>query len=150
MAIAAPLTLREGDRARLEALARSAVAWPRSGATSTDHADVSGGFDEPEIGRKTWATRPKVTSWRNRYATAGIDALVDLPRPGRPPVVDELGVVATTLAHGGPSTSAFGVSQWSSRLLDQHLGISFTTVRTWRKWGLQPDVGTFTFAADRK
>jgi hypothetical protein len=66
------------------------------------------GLTNTEIGRQTGATWPTVISWRNRYATAGIDALVDLPRPGRSPVVNELEGVATTLAHGGPPTTASG------------------------------------------
>jgi transposase len=109
------------------------------------------GLTNTEIARRTGATRPTVISWRNRYATAGINALGDLPRPGRPPVVDELEVVATTLAHGGRPPAHLGVSQWSSRLLGQHLGVSFTTVvRIWHKWGIQPDVERFTFAIGLK
>jgi transposase len=97
------------------------------------------GLTNAEIVRRTGSTRPTVISWRNRYATGGINALGDLPRPGRPPVVDELDVVATTLADGGRPPAHLGVSQWSSRLLGHHLGISFATVaRIWRKWGIEP------------
>jgi len=149
--IAAPLTLREGDRGRLEALARSALARPSLVQRARIVLMSAEGLTNTEIAHRTGATRPTVISWRNRYATAGINALGDLPRPGRPPVVDELEVVATTLAHGGRPPAHLEVSQWSSRLLGQHLGVSFTTVvRIWRKWGIQPDVETLPFATDLK
>ncbi|HET9118841.1 MAG TPA: helix-turn-helix domain-containing protein [Pseudonocardiaceae bacterium] len=150
MATAAPLTLREGDRARLEALARSVSARPSVVQRARIVLMSAEGLTNTEIARQTGATRPTVISWRNRYAAGGINALGDLPRPGRPPAVDELEVVATTLANGGRPPAHLGVDQWSSRLLGQHLGISFATVaRIWRKWGIQPDhVETFTFATD--
>lgn len=150
MATAAPLTLREGDRGRLEALARSVSARPSVVQRARIVLMSAEGLTNTEIARRTGATRPTVISWRNRYAAGGINALGDLPRPGRPAEVDELEVVATTLANGGRPPAHLGVNQWSSRLLGQHLGISFATVaRIWRKWGIQPDhVETFTFATD--
>ncbi len=150
MAIAAPLTLREGDRGRLEALTRSASARPSLAQRARIVLMSAEGLTNTEIARRTGATRPTIISWRNRYVAGGINALGDLPRPGRPAAVDELEVVATTLANGGRPPAHLGVNQWSSRLLGQHLGISFATVaRVWRKWGIQPDhVETFTFATD--
>ncbi len=150
MATAAALTLREGDRARLEAMARSASARPSLAQRARIVLMSAEGLTNTEIARRTGATRPTVVNWRQRYATGGITALGDLPRSGRPPVVDELEVVSTTLADGGRPPAHLGVDQWSSRLLGQHLGISFATVsRIWRKWGIQPDhVETFSFATD--
>ena len=150
MAAAASLTLREGDRGRLEALARSVSARPSVVQRARIVLMSAEGLTNTEIARRTGATRPTVISWRNRYAAAGISALGDLPRSGRPPVVDELEVVATTLADGGRPPAHLGASHWSSRLLGQHLGISFATVaRIWRKWGIQPEhVETFTFSTD--
>lgn len=150
MAIAAPLPLREGDRGRLEALARSASARPSVAQRARIVLMSAEGLTNTEIARRTGSTRPTVISWRNRYSAGGINALGDLPRSGRPAVVDELEVIATTLADGGRPPAHLGVSHWSSRLLGQHLGISFATVaRIWRKWGIQPDhVETFTFSAD--
>ncbi|MGH3864767.1 MAG: helix-turn-helix domain-containing protein [Pseudonocardiaceae bacterium] len=150
MAIAAPLTLHEGDRGRLEALVRSASARPSLAQRARIVLMSAEGLPNTEIARVTGTTRPTVISWRNRYASGGINALGDLPRSGRPAVVDELEVVATTLADGGRPPAHLGVSHWSSRLLGQQLGISFATVaRIWRKWGIQPDhVETFTFSSD--
>ncbi|MGH3696627.1 MAG: helix-turn-helix domain-containing protein [Pseudonocardiaceae bacterium] len=150
MATTAALTLREGDRARLEAMARSASARPSLAQRARIVLMSAEGLTNTEIARRTGATRPTVVNWRQRYATGGITALGDLPRSGRPPLVDELEVVSTTLADGGRPPAHLGVDQWSSRLLAQHLGISFATVsRIWRKWGIQPEhVETFTFATD--
>ncbi|MGA9311270.1 MAG: helix-turn-helix domain-containing protein [Pseudonocardiaceae bacterium] len=150
MATAAPLILQAGDHARLQALVRSASARPSLVQRARIVLMSAEGLTNTEIARRTGATRPTVISWRNRYAAAGISALGDLPRSGRPPVVDELEVVATTLADGGRPPTHLGASHWSSRLLGQQLGISFATVaRIWRKWGIQPDhVETFTFSTD--
>jgi transposase len=150
MAAVAPLTLRNGDRGRLEALARSASARPSLAQRARIVLMSAEGLTNTEIARRTGATRPTVINWRNRYATGGINALGDRPRPGRPAVVDELEVVATTLADGGRPPAHLGADQWSSRLLGQHLGVSFATVsRIWRKWGIQPEhVETFTLGSD--
>src|SRR5690554_1220836 len=71
-----------------------------------------------------------------------------LPKPGRPPQVDEIAVVLATLE---PPPAELGVTHWSSRLLADHLGgISNVWVaRIWRKWGLQPwRRETFKFSTD--
>lgn len=150
MSVAAPLTLREGDRGRLEALARSTSV--RAGVTQRAQIVLMSaeGLTNTEIARRTGSSRPTVIAWRSRYAAGGITALGDLPRSGRPAVVDELEVVATTLADGGHPPAHLGVDHWSSRLLGKQLGISFATVaRIWRKWGIQPDhVETFAFSPD--
>ncbi len=150
MSVATPLILRQGDRGRLEALARSTSVRASVAHRARIVLMSAEGLTNAEIARRTGSSRPTVISWRNRYATGGINALGDLPRPGRPAVVDELEVVATTLANGGRPPSHLGVDHWSSRLLGKQLGISFATVaRIWRKWGIQPDhVETFTFATD--
>lgn len=105
------------------------------------------GLPNAEIARRTGVSGPTVLTWRNRYVAGGVDALDDLARPGRPRVHDEIAVVVTTLQ---PPPPALGVTHWSSRLLADHLGISFATVaRTWRKWDLQPwRVETFKFSTD--
>src|ERR687888_338124 len=102
MPAAAALILREGDRGRLEALARSASARP------------------------ALAQRARIV------------------------LMSAEGLTNTEIADGGRPPPHLGASQWSSRLLGQHLGISFATVsRIWRKWGIQPEhVETFAFGSD--
>jgi hypothetical protein len=78
--------------------------------------------------------------------------LADLPRSGRPPVVDEAAVVVATL---NPPPAELAVTHWSARLLADHLTrsgmpVSFAEVaRIWRGWDLQPHrVETFKFSTD--
>jgi transposase len=150
MATGTPLTLRDGDRGRLEALARSTSVRPSLAQRARIVLLSAEGLPTTEIARRAGCTRPTVLNWRNRYAKGGLNALRDLPRPGRPAEVDELQVVATTLADGGRPPAHLGASHWSARLLGEHLGISFATVaRIWRKWGIRPDhVQTFAFSPD--
>ncbi|MGK2882340.1 MAG: helix-turn-helix domain-containing protein [Mycobacterium sp.] len=69
-------------RARIVLLAADGVA-------NTDIADLTG------------TSRPTVLKWRGRYADSGIAGLDDDPRPGRAPVIDEIAVLAETLADKG-------------------------------------------------
>lgn len=66
------------------------------------------------------------------------------------PAIDELAVVAATLADSGRPPERLGITHWSSRFLAAELGISFASVaRIWRKWGIQPHrVETFKFSTD--
>ena len=85
--------------------------------------------------------------WRGRYEQSGVDGLDDDPRPGRAAVIDEVAVLAETLADKGRPPAHLGVTHWSTRLMADRLGISFASVaRIWRKWGIQPHrVETFKF-----
>ena len=110
------------------------------------------GLPNAEIGRQVGVTRQTVIAWRTRYEAGGIDALADLPRSGRPPVIDEAAVVVATL---NPPPAALGVTHWSARLMADHLRragmpVSFAEVaRIWRDWDLQPHrVETFKFSTD--
>ncbi|HEU0087372.1 MAG TPA: helix-turn-helix domain-containing protein [Pseudonocardiaceae bacterium] len=150
MAVAAPLVLREGDRARLQALTRATSVRAGLAQRARIVLLAADGLPNAEIARRTGSTRPTVLAWRNRYAAGGISALGDKPRSGRPAKVDEIEVIATTLADDGKPPAHLGAPCWSSRLLAKELGVSFATVaRIWRKWGIQPDrVEAFRFAPD--
>jgi transposase len=110
------------------------------------------GLSNVEIGGRVAATRQTVISWRARYAAGGIEALVDLHRTGRPPIIDETAVIVATL---NPPPAPLGVSHWSARLMADHLTgagmpISFAEVaRIWRDKKLQPHrIETFKFSTD--
>ncbi len=79
-----------------------------------------------------------------------IGALDDEPRSGRPAVIDEIDVVAATLANAGRPPERLGISHWSARFLAAELGISFASVaRIWRKRDIRPHrTGGFKFSAD--
>ena len=79
---------------------------------------------------------PAYTSTFDGYVTGGVAALDDRPRSGRPVVHDEQTIIAATLE---PPPANLGVTHWSSRLLADHLGVSFATVaRICRRCGLKP------------
>ena len=65
-------------------------------------------------------------------------------------MIDEIAVLAETLADKGRPPAHLGVTHWSTRLMADRLGISFASVaRIWRKWGIQPHrVDTFKFSTD--
>lgn len=121
---------------RREAVVAFGGGVAESGATSTDPADVSGGFDEHGDWRKTWCDSAEGDQLVESLCHRGNRRSgVDLPGPvDRPWWMSSRWWPPHLLTAGRPPAH-LGVSQWSSRLLDQHLSISFTTVRTWRKWG---------------
>jgi transposase len=152
MSVAAPLVLRPGDGARLRALVRSSRAPAGHVQRARMVLLAADGLSNSEIGRQVGMTRQTVISWRARYEAGGVDALADLPRSGRPPVVDEAAVVVATL---NPPRAELGVTHWSARLMADHLRqeampVSFAEVaRIWRDWGLQPHrIETFKFSTD--
>jgi len=50
---------------------------------------ASGAGARAAIGRQLGASTPTVLAWRHRYDAGGIEALADLPRSGRPSVIDD-------------------------------------------------------------
>ena len=90
------------------------------GAAGADRAVGRGrGVGTKEIVARVGVSKPTVIGWKKRYAAEGIAGLEDLPKPGRPGVVDEVAVVLATLE---PPPERLGVTHWSSRLLAEQLG----------------------------
>jgi transposase len=150
MSFAAALILREGDRQRLAELARLPSVPSGLAKRARIVLLAADGKPNAEVARVTGVSRPTVLAWRNRYERGGIAALEDEPRSGRPPEIDEIEVVAATLADDGRPPGRLGITHWSARFLAAELGISFASVaRIWRKWGLQPHrIETFKFSTD--
>jgi transposase len=150
MSIAPALVLREGDRDRLAELARLPSVPSGLAKRARMVLLAADGMPNAQIARATGVSRPTVIGWRGRYEQGGIKALEDEPRSGRPAEIDEIEVVATTLADSGRPPERLGITHWSSRFLAAELGISFATVaRIWRKWEIQPHrVETFKFSTD--
>jgi transposase len=148
--VAGPLSLREGDRSRLEALMRASSAPAGLATRARIVLLAADGVANTDIADRTGTSRPTVLKWRGRYEQSGVDGLDDDPRPGRAPVIDEVAVLAETLADKGRPPAHLGVTHWSTRLMAERLGISFASVaRIWRKWGIQPHrVETFKFSTD--
>lgn len=150
MYVAEALRLREGDRGRLEAILRASTVSAGVARRARVVLLAADGVPNTEIAERVGMSRPTVLKWRDRYTRAGIDALVDLPRPGRKAEIDEVAVLAETLADKGKPPPELGVTHWSARLMANRLGISFASVaRIWRKWNIQPHrIETFKFSTD--
>jgi transposase len=150
MYIAAALELRDGDRARLESLTRASTVRAGLATRARIVLLAADGVPNTDIADRTGISRPTVLKWRGRYEDSGVEGLDDEPRPGRAAVIDEVAVIAETLADKGKPPSHLGVTHWSARLMAARLGISFASVaRIWRKWDIQPHrVETFKFSTD--
>jgi len=152
MYVAAPLVLRVGDDVRLRELMRSSMAAAGEVRRARTLSLAAYGVSNTEIARVVGVSRQTVVTLRSQYARRGLDALLDMPRSGRPSTVDEARVVVATL---NPPPAALGATHWSARLLSAHLRqqgtpVSFAEVaRIWRDWRLQPHrVETFKFSTD--
>ena len=89
-----------------------------------------------------------VHKWRNRFIESGVDGLLDEPRPGRPPTLDEKTInrVLTLTTQYVPEEA----TQWSERLMAAHAGVTPYQVRKiWEAADLQPHrLKTFKISND--
>jgi hypothetical protein len=108
--VAAALVLRPGDGARLRELTRSSTAPAGHVQRARMVLLAAEGLPNAEIGWQVGMTRQTVIAWRTRYEAGGIEALADLPRSGRPPVIDESAIITQTL---NPPPPQLAVTHWS-------------------------------------
>jgi transposase len=143
------LVLSPRDRAEL-------MRWTRSSSIPAGLAQrarivllAADGVGTNEIVTRVGVSKPTVIAWKKRYAAEGLGGLDDRSKPGRPRTVDELAIVQATLE---PPPEQLGVTQWSTRLLAEQLGVSnYTIAKVWQRWGLQPwRTETFKFSTDPK
>jgi transposase len=100
------------------------------------------GWQNKDIALEVKLDRRQVALWRRRFIESGLPALMqDASRAGRTPSVTsavESNILHTTLHKQPP-----GASQWSTRTLALHLGLSATTIRrVWRRNGIQPHLNS--------
>src|SRR5450631_3757728 len=132
MSLAAALVLRPGDESKLNAVLRSSTVEAGLAQRARIVLLAAQGVPNAQIARQGGVSGPTGLLWRNRYVAGGLEALGDLARSGRPPVIDDVAVVVATLE---APPARLGITHWSARLLGDQLGISFATVaRIWRKW----------------
>src|SRR2546421_1336812 len=136
MRVTAPLILRNGDREKLAKMASSRAGEAGLARRARIVLLAAEGLPHTEVAERCGTSVPTVRHWRSRYVAAGIKALEDLPRSGRPKTVNEVKIVVTTLE---PPPKRLGVTHWSSRLLARELGVSTASIiEVWHKWDLQP------------
>lgn len=87
------------------------------------------GLRNADIARQLGVSRQTVTTWRQRYATDGVDGLLDRARTGRPTTVDEGEIVASILTSTPDGRT--------SRQVARRLGCSHSAVaEARRRWNL--------------
>ena len=145
----AELTLSEGERRELEALARRR----RSASALAQRARIvlacAQGLDNKTVARRVRVSPATVGKWRRRFVEDRVAGLMDEPRPGAPRrVTDEQieDVIIRTL-----ETTPRGQTHWSTREMAKATGLSHMTInRIWRAFGLQPHrTETFELSPDR-
>jgi len=137
--VAGPLDVTGGQRAELEAMARSSVLAHRQVVQARALLLAAAGTANAEIARRCDTTTDTVRRWRARFAGQGVAGVgVIAPGRGRKPTVRaELAaaVVEATLHDDPPGDEP----QWSTRLMAQRFGIGKDTVaRIWRARGIRP------------
>ena len=145
---APPLTVNAPDRKVLEGIVRAPTSEQRAVHRARIVLLSGEGLAIEAIAAETGRSVTTVKLWRRRYAERGLDGLIDVPRPGRPPVYSREQrdrVIAMTLA---PPPE--GITHWSSRRLAKAVGMSETTVwRIWQGAGLKPHrIEPFKFSND--
>ena len=133
------LTLRRGDRRRLEQLARSRTTPHRLVERARILLASAAGQSGTAICQQVGVSRPTVTLWLDRYAVDGLPGVVaDHPRTGRPKQItpaEEAALIHRTL-HTAPPDHG---THWSTRTMAKVTGYHHATVaRIWRAHGLQP------------
>ena len=80
------LTLRRGDKQKLEAVTRKRNVPFRDAQRARLILLASEGYSNMEISRLTDVHRNQVIQWRERYKREGLNGLGDRARSGRPTV----------------------------------------------------------------
>src|SRR6266576_7283721 len=122
MSFAPALVLREGDRDRLDELARLPSVPSGLARRARMVLLAADGVPNAQIARTVGVSRPTVIGWRDRYQRGGIAALRDQPRSGRPAEIDEIKVVVATLATDGGPPSRLGTPRGWARFRPRELG----------------------------
>lgn len=139
----APLDLTAEERTELERWVRRRksaqdLALRARIVLACSHTDTNDlPVSQSQVARELGVHVETVRKWRTRFTRAGLDGLVDEPRPGRPRTVDDARVeeVVRTTLEDKPANS----THWSSRAMAERTGLSQSTVsRIWRAFGLQP------------
>jgi transposase len=143
-----PLTLTDDERAELR-------GWARRPTTAQSHArrariilNCAQGLSNDEVAEELGINRATVGKWRKRFIEAGLDGLLDAPRPGAPRSItdeDVERVIAKALEEAPKSAT-----HWSTRTMSQATGLSQSSIsRIWRAFSLQPHrIDTFKLSND--
>lgn len=147
MRVATTITLTDIERSVLVKHAHSKTSSVRLAERSAIVLLAADGLQNKLIGDILGLDRVVVGRWRQRYAKQGLAGIErDLPRGGRPAVVDSARLIELTCQHTPPNAT-----QWSTRVMAAKMGISKASVsRHWRANGLKPHLSkTFKVSRDK-
>jgi transposase len=142
------LELSEAERAELEAWSRRRKTAQALALRARIVLRAAEGRSNTAIAAELATSKHTVGKWRERFARAGTDGLLDEPRPGAPRRIGDERVAE--LVDRTLSTRPEGATHWSLRTMARATGLSVSTVgRVWRAFGLQPHrAATFKLSTD--
>ena len=143
-----PLQVADSDRAILERWIRR----PKTAQALAQRARIvlscTEGQSNKSVAEQLGLTRQTVGKWRTRFVRAGVDGLLDEPRPGAPRSISDEDVekVITLTLESTPEDA----THWSTRSMAKASGLSQSAIsRIWRAFALQPHRSeTFKLSAD--
>ena len=129
----APLKLRRGDRAHLEATLRSRTVEARVAQRARLVLMAADGWSNRDIGETVNMHYNQVAVWRKRYVEFGLAGLEDEERTGRPHVYDHDDVLLLVkLVTEEPPE---GATRWTMEALAQAMaahGVPISASQAWR------------------
>jgi transposase len=142
------LDLSEAERAELEAWSRRRKTAQALALRARIVLRAAAGLSNTAIAAELGIAKHTAGKWRERFARARTDGLLDEPRPGAPRRIGDEQVAA--LVDRTLATRPEGATHWSLRTMAKAAGLSVSTVgRVWRAFGLQPHRSeTFKLSTD--
>lgn len=143
-----PISLSQEQRLELERLSRRSRE-NRGVAFRARIVLLSGdAMTGEEISRKLRCCRQTVQRWRQRFQSAGVDALYEETRPGAPRKIsdDKIEEIVVKTLQSRPKEA----THWSTRLMAKKVGLSQSAIsRIWRTFGLKPHrASTYALSKD--
>lgn len=144
----APIELSDGERTKLEELARRRKTGQAMALRSRIVLACAGGMTNGEVAAKLDVAMPTVGKWRSRFAKDRLAGLADAPRPGQPRKISDAKVeeVVTRTLESAPANA----THWSTRSMAKACGLTQNAVlRIWHAFGLKPHLQeTFKLSTD--
>jgi transposase len=149
MRVAKAVVLTEEERTTLLKLSRGRSTQARVVLRARIVLAAADGRQNDNIAESLGCTRRTVATWRNRFVTGRVTAILkDAPRGGRTPTVRD--VKEVEILRKTTQETPANATHWSTRTMAKAMGVSKATVqRVWRDNGLKPHlIKTFKVSND--
>ena len=134
---ATPVVLDDAQRSDLLRLARSRTLPHRLVQRAQIVLACADGESGAAVAARLQVNKNTVAKWRRRYAEHGLEGLHDELRPGRPRTHGDERVAE--VINAALQTRPAHRTQWSVRAMEEHTGVSKSTVQRWFElFGVQP------------